>query len=187
MEKSPIPLTTIETMFTLSPAQAAELYNRHLLDSQQVCKLPFGVRDKRLQKALTYISDHCMENLKIKTVADMVGMSVEGLKKLFERNCHKSFKTIHYEFRIAAAREMLSTTDELISNIAIDCGYSSTKSFNKTFRECCGMTAGEYRKAIDCYNRSLYQNTVAMNNLLNAPEEVYLAKREEPIHSSGRK
>lgn len=50
----------------------------------------------------------------------MVGMSVEGLKKLFERNCHKSFKTIQFEFRIAAAMEQLSTIDELITNIAND-------------------------------------------------------------------
>jgi AraC-like DNA-binding protein len=114
-------------------------------------------------------------------------MSVEGLKKLFERNCHKSFKTIQFEFRIAVAMELLSTTDELITNIANDCGYNDTKSFSKNFRECCGMTAGEFRKAVDCNNRFLYRTTVAMNNLLNAPEEVYLAKREEPIHSSGRK
>lgn len=188
MEKSPIPLSAQETMFTLSPAQAADLYNRHLLDSQHVCKLTFGVRDKRLQKALTYIRDHCMENTKHKTVADMVGMSVEGLKKLFERNCHKCFKTILFEFRITLAMEQLSTTDELITNIAIDCGYNDTKSFSKNFRECCGMTPGEFRKAVDCYNRSLYhQNTFATNNLLYASEEVYLAKRDEPFHSLGRK
>jgi len=178
MEKSLIPLSTQETMFRLSPAQAAELYNRHLLDSQHVCKLPFGERDKRLQKALTYIRDHCMENIKHKTVADMAGMSVEGLKKLFERNCHKCFKTILFEFRIANAMEMLSTSDELITNIANDCGYKDTKSFSKNFRECCGMTPGEFRKAVDSYNRSVYQNTVAINNLLNAPGDVYLAKRE---------
>jgi len=176
MEKSLIPLSTQETMFRLSPAQAAELYNRHLLDSQHVCKLPFGERDKRLQKALTYIRDHCMENIKHKTVADMAGMSVEGLKKLFERNCHKSFKTILFEFRIAFAMDQLSTTDEPITNIANDCGYNDTKSFSKNFRECCGMTAGEFRKAVDSYNRSLYRSPVAMNNLLNAPEEVYLTK-----------
>lgn len=148
MEKSPIPLSILEKMFTLSPAQVAELYNRHLLYSQHVSKLQCTVRDKRLQRALTYIRENSMDNIKLRTVADLVGMSVEGLKKLFERKCHKCFKTILIEFRIAAAKEQLLTTDESITNIAIDCGYNDTKSFCKNFRECTGMTAREFRKAI---------------------------------------
>jgi AraC-like DNA-binding protein len=107
MKKSPIPLSILEKMFTLSPAQVAELYNRHLLYSQHVSKLQCTVRDKRLQRALTYIRENSMDNIKLRTVADLVGMSVEGLKKLFERKCHKCFKTILIEFRIAAAKELL--------------------------------------------------------------------------------
>lgn len=171
-------MSSHETMMTFPPEIAADLYSRHFFNPQYVFKLPFGVRDKRLQKALTYIRDHSKENIRHKTVADSVGMSVEGLKKLFERNCHKNFKTILFEFRIANAMEQLSTTDELITNIANDCGYNDTKSFSKNFREYCGMTPGEFRKAVDSYNRSVYQNTVAINNLLNAPGDVYLAKRE---------
>lgn len=161
MKKCPITLSTMESMLTCSPEEAAEFYVRHMLDSKNVCRLPFGIRDKRLPKALIYIREHCRGEITLHSVACLIAMTVDGFEKLMMRNCKKSFKTIQIEFRMTAAMEMIAGTDELISSIAYDCGYSCTKSFHKHFRECIGMTPGEYRKEFDRYNRYLQEKETA--------------------------
>lgn len=156
MAKSTIPLQLSMSLYNYSSEKTAEIYVLHTLNATCISNVATEFRDKRLQKALTYIREHCRENITLQTLADLVNMSVEGIKKLIIRGCNKSFKTIQFEYRIAIAMEMLANTDELISNIAYDCGYSCTTSFGKNFREYCGMTAGEFRKIVDRYNREHY-------------------------------
>jgi transcriptional regulator GlxA family with amidase domain len=157
MKKCPIPLSTMESMLTRSSEEAAEFYVRYMLDSKNVCRLPFGIRNERLQKALNYIREHCREEISLHSVSSLIAITVDGFEKLIMRNCKKSFKTIQIEYRITAAMELIAGTDELIGSIAYDCGYSCTKSFHKHFRECVGMTPGEYRKKFDRYNRYLQE------------------------------
>ena len=156
MVKSTIPSQLCMNLYNWTSEKATEMYVLHTLKATYISNLPTEFRDKRLQKALTYIREHCRENIALQTLADVVNMSVEGLKKLIIRSCNKSFKTIQFEYRIAAAMEMLATTNELISNIAYDCGYSCTRSFGKNFRECCGMTPNEFRRMVDRYHLKHY-------------------------------
>ena len=154
-------MSTMEIMLTRSSEEVAEFYVRHMLDSKNVCRLPFGIRNERLQKALNYIREHYREEISLHSVSSFIAITVDGFEKLIMRNCKKSFKTIQIEFRMTAAMEMIAGTDELISSIAYDCGYSCTKSFHKHFRECIGMTPGEYRKEFDRYNRYLQEKEIA--------------------------
>jgi len=156
MVKSTIPLQSYLALNNYTSQKTTEIYVLHTLNATYINIQPTEFRDKRLQKALTYIREHCRENINLQTLADLVNMSVEGIKKLIIRSCKKSFKTILFEYRIAAAMEMLATTNELISNIAYDCGYNCTTSFGKNFREYCGMTAGEFRKMVDRYKWKHY-------------------------------
>ncbi len=154
MKKSPIPPLTLKTMLTFPSAVISDLFRQHLLDPNKTNPMQF-VRDKRIIKALAYIREHCKENIRIKVVADLIGISVEGLKQLFQRVCNRSFKTIIFEYRIAEVMKLLSTTDEPITNIAFDCGFNCTKTFSKKFREICGMTASEFRKASQMQYQSI--------------------------------
>ena len=68
--------------------------------------------------------------------------------------CQKIFKQyVHYrpmEYvqrrRIIVAAELIRTTDRSITDIALDCGFSSVSYFIKQFRGVVGCTPAGYRK-----------------------------------------
>ncbi len=85
------------------------------------------------------------------------GFTIGELAKLVPAQEYKLRRTInthmHYNnfnqllnfYRIKEAAKRLIETDDAISNIGFDVGYSSLSSFHKTFRESIGMTPKEYR------------------------------------------
>ncbi len=65
-------------------------------------------------------------------------------KKLGYRN----FNQFLNHYRVREAAEMLSSSDDSISGIAMEVGYNSLSSFNKAFRESYGMPPREWRISI---------------------------------------
>ena len=50
------------------------------------------------------------------------------------------------QVRLNAARRMLDTTDKLVADIAIECGFYDQSHFTRIFTAERGMTPGQYRR-----------------------------------------
>jgi AraC family transcriptional regulator len=48
--------------------------------------------------------------------------------------------------RLDLAKEILATSREPIVNIALDCGFTDTPHFSRTFKKETGLTPGQYRE-----------------------------------------
>lgn len=100
----------------------------------------------RMKRMLQLIHDGFTEELSTARIAQQAAIS--------ESECLRCFKStigitpIQYvrQYRIQRACLLLTTTQEHISDIAVQCGFQDVSYFTKTFREMKGMVPSEYRR-----------------------------------------
>ena len=105
----------------------------------------FGSRDKtRLQ---TYIAEHLSGDLRISRLAEEVHMSPYHFARMFKATFGKSPHAFVLERRIDVAANVLrSTSEQSITEIASECGFSSQAHFTEAFRRMLGTTPARWRR-----------------------------------------
>ena len=78
-------------------------------------------------------------------IAAAVGLAPRSLARRFQRELGMPWRTALSRMRVLRAIELLATTDDQITQIAVDCGYSSLSGFQAAFRDLTGSTPSEYR------------------------------------------
>ncbi|MEA4935307.1 MAG: AraC family transcriptional regulator [Paludibacter sp.] len=105
-----------------------------------------NITDKRIVKALTYIEQHFQDGVQLTDAAMYVGLAEESLSRLFSKLNSITFSEMVNEVRVAYAIKQLLTTDELITGIAYDSGFGSTRNFTRAFRQITGLTPVDFRR-----------------------------------------
>lgn len=93
-----------------------------------------------------YINRNYQRSLTLKDVAAALGYDYNYFSRLFHRTFGVSFKAYLNECRCSAAAEAIRTTDKSITNIAMDSGFQSIRTFNDVFQRYMGMSPAQYRK-----------------------------------------
>lgn len=102
--------------------------------------------DGRVKKMLTFINEKYMERITLEDIASSANVSI--------RECCRSFKeflattpfSYLLNFRIRVAAQMLSNTNNSITDICFATGFKNTSYFGKVFREGTGLSPREFRK-----------------------------------------
>jgi AraC-like DNA-binding protein len=114
------------------PALMAERTISILVKSMEIDKL-------YLQPAL------CVEN-----VAKHTAMSPKIISAVLNRHLHKSFNDFVNEYRIEAFKEKVIRPDFdhlTIAGIALECGFNSQATFQRTFKQVTGRSPSAFRKS----------------------------------------
>lgn len=95
---------------------------------------------------MDYISEHYSENINVSDIAKAFNFSRSYFTAAFSRKYGRSPYAYLSEYRISAAKELLSSTNLSVEEIAYKCGFNSTSAFIRTFgqKEC--VTPLAYRK-----------------------------------------
>lgn len=96
--------------------------------------------------AIQFIREHYAEDIKVKDIADHVGISRTYLSMLFRELQNMTPNEYLTYFRLTRAREQLVITDLPIGTIALLCGYRDPLVFSKAFKQQNKMTPSQYRK-----------------------------------------
>ena len=97
-------------------------------------------------RAKRLIQDNLDKEINCKAVADAVYLDADYLSKLFRRETGMSLlKYIHKE-RIKLASKLLLMTEQSVSEIAMQTGYTNASHFATTFKKETGLSPLEYRK-----------------------------------------
>lgn len=96
-------------------------------------------------RALQYMTNHFREPLSLQSVAHDLGVSQTYLSSVFSKKLNMSFPRCLNILRVELARDMLRHTRQPITTILYECGYESSRSFNRAFMELCGVTPRDYR------------------------------------------
>lgn len=118
---------------------------------RRLCELLSELRDaqsekgqERLQKIRSYVESHYAEDISLKSLGNLIGVSEAYMSQLFKQQFGVSFKTYLKDFRMKKAEEMLLAGNHPIHDIGERVGYRSTAYFCLVFKRHFGVTPGEF-------------------------------------------
>lgn len=111
-------------------------------------------KHETIQDILSYVNRHFYEEtLSVKTVADRFDMSVSNLSHYFKKYTGDTISEYIALLRFERAKELLRTTDMVLSDICIQCGYLHLSTFMRQFKAREGCTPSIYRTKYQNENR----------------------------------
>ncbi|CAN7362567.1 response regulator [Paenibacillus sp. LjRoot153] len=99
-----------------------------------------------VEKIRKYIALHIDEDLSRQCIADYFGLSPDHIVKVFKKETGNSINDYILQERIMIAKEMLTSTNISITNIAMAVGFTNFPYFSSIFKKEVLMTPQEYRK-----------------------------------------
>lgn len=136
----------------------------------------YKLRVNRLQRILTYIDAHYMENLTITELAQAEHLSVSRLSHFFQEMLHMSFQTCLSQKRFSHACELLANPDYTVTRAAEESGFSSIRYLNQMMQEHLHMSAVEYRRLHEVNLGALHYSG-RQDHVCNAAEALEVLKQ----------
>jgi len=133
------------------PGLQEELFNHYYPNCfTRICKNVQANREKKIsplgRKVKTYIDEEINNpNMYITMVTDHFHISTPTLQKLVKESTGQTFQNYVEKCRISRAHDLLLNSTDSISEIAITCGYSSTASFSRSFKQIYGFSPSRMR------------------------------------------
>lgn len=107
----------------------------------------------QINSIVNYISEHYSEPITLPELAKLFRMSESHFSRVFRRDTGNSFVDFLNLVRINRACQLLMETDEKISAICYDVGFSNLANFNRRFLELKNSTPSAYREQMrSCYS-----------------------------------
>ncbi len=97
--------------------------------------------------SLVYLSEHFREPVTLDVLSRELGVCRFYLSRIFSRVLHMGFCEYVNTLRINYAKELLLSTELSVLHIGMQSGFQSQQSFNRVFKELCGITPAAYRKS----------------------------------------
>jgi len=98
------------------------------------------------QRLMQYVGEHFREPLTLDILASNLHVSKYHLSRVFSGKIGMSFTRYINEFRLDFAAARIRTTDEPLTQIWLEAGFDSQRTFNRVFSQTFGMSPSEYRK-----------------------------------------
>ena len=101
----------------------------------------------RLQNACRFIENNIAKDLHPAEIAEMCGFSESHFLRLFRQYTNMPFKKYVNNCRITSARYMLASNARAsVTDVCLQCGFSSISTFNRLFKENVGHSPTEFRR-----------------------------------------
>lgn len=117
-----------------------------MLSSSSFAKIETFSDSRRVQKVQKYIAEHYQEEVRLNTLADMVGMTPVSFSRFFRLRTGKTLSDYLIDFRLGFATRMLVDSTRTIAEICYDCGFNNLSNFNRMFKRKKGCSPKEFRE-----------------------------------------
>lgn len=104
-----------------------------------------GLGAPRLRRVNDYIEAHLIENISLRDLAGIAGLSLHHFGEAFKASTGRAPHHYLIERRIHRAKELLVSESRSITEIALAVGFASHSHFSVNFRKVTGMTPSRYR------------------------------------------
>ena len=102
-----------------------------------------------IYNSVEYISKNFRDEISLEKMAFDLGISKYVLSRMFAKTFHCNFSKYLNGVRLNYAVGALENTQDTITNICLECGFESQRTFNRVFKERYKMTPREYRKRLE--------------------------------------
>lgn len=103
-------------------------------------------RDRPVWRIIHYIHLHYQEDLMLAELADRFSMSVSRISEVIKETTGQNFVAFLHDLRIRHASGLLVSTEMSMTEIALEVGYGSYKTFARIFKERKGVVPSAYRQ-----------------------------------------
>ena len=100
------------------------------------------------QKIITYIAHNFKNEITLDTLAREFSVSKYYITQVFSENLKSSLPNYLSLIRAEYAAGLIRSTDDSITNICVNSGFSSQSTFNRAFKRIYCMTPREYKENI---------------------------------------
>ena len=105
-----------------------------------------GGKGDRINQLIEYVEKHCREHINLKQVADHFYLNYSYCSRYFKKETGKGFKDYLDYIRVCEAEKMILSSDKKLTQIAEECGFGNSSTFNKIYRRVRGTTPGQLVK-----------------------------------------
>lgn len=105
--------------------------------------------DRKFDAVTEYIKEHYTEQISLEDLAAFAGFSKYHFSRIFKEYYQMSLPEYITSLRVSRATELLENPDLSIMDVALQSGFSSLPSFNRTFKQINNCTPSQFRKMFD--------------------------------------
>ncbi len=109
----------------------------------------------RLDRVISHIEKHFHEELSIRDVSRVAGLTPGAFSRFFHKFMHRTFVDYRNSRRIREACRLLEETDLSVTEIAHQCGFNNLANFNRRFLQEKGTPPRQYRNRYEPQRRVL--------------------------------
>ncbi|MBU1565719.1 MAG: AraC family transcriptional regulator [Proteobacteria bacterium] len=120
---------------------------------------------RRICLAMNFICDNLGREMTLEEIAKSAAFSMFHFHRIFKTVVGETVAEFTRRLRLEmAANKLLLDRHGLITDIALDCGFSSSQNFAKAFRQYFGLTPSAYRKSKNCHIVSKGENAASLRS-----------------------
>jgi AraC-like DNA-binding protein len=112
-------------------------------------------RDAKLARALNYLEAHAADDVKLTEVSKMAGYAPRYFSRLLYKLRRQTFEKLVLSLRLARAKELLRSSELVVSEVAVATGFRSLAYFHRTFLRDTGQTPAVFRAAYQPASKSI--------------------------------
>ncbi len=116
------------------------------LATTSYAKVNLGEDSRRILKVKDYIDNNYMDEIKLRTLADIACMSEAAFSRFFKLHTGRTVSDYIIDIRLGYAARMLVDTNKNVSDISFLCGYNNLSNFNRVFKRKKGCSPTEFRE-----------------------------------------
>ncbi len=117
-----------------------------VLASSSFAKMEISSESRRVQKVLKYIADHYQEEIRLSTLANIVGMTPASFSRFFRLRTGKTLSDYIMDIRLGFACRMLVDSTMNIAEICYESGFNNLSNFNRMFKRQKGCLPKKFRE-----------------------------------------
>lgn len=106
-----------------------------ILSSNSFARVRHVVDSLRVNKVQDYVEEHYMEEIRLSTLADMVGMTSVSFSRFFRHSTGQTFSDYLIAVRLEHASRLLLDSHLPIAEVCFECGFNNLSNFNRIFKK----------------------------------------------------
>lgn len=118
----------------------------HELSSSSFAHTHSSADSRRVQKVEDYINKNYVADIRLQTLADIVGMTPTAFSRFFKLRTGKTISDYIIDIRLGNASRLLVDSTMSVAEICYECGFNNVSNFNRLFKRKKGCSPKSFRE-----------------------------------------